>query len=340
MVKENTLNHNLLKQISYLVAAVALVVLTNGALAAVAQATNCDGSSSCQDNSNFRVEITEVLTVSVTTPDTWAHGLSTANGTFLRNTIGLNIDSNNEGGFTTSMAAKTATTALTNKDNSNYTIPTFTDSNGHVRGTSFQANFWGWSTNDGSDTGTYYAVLPSTGTPSILSDLSRNSAGNKTGNLYLGANANTSTPSGTYANTIVISVVGGVINESTNPITPTNPVTPTNPGTTTPTYVADVTNPSAPGYDATAGYTAYTTTATDTTTTPNTTTITTNINSGDTRSAYAAPHGVSSSSPAAEESSPVPIILAVVGGVAATSGVGVAAYSLVKNRKFTVGGGA
>lgn len=314
------------------------MVLTNGTLAMVAQATSCDGSSSCQDNSNFRVEITEVLTVSVTTPDTWAHGLSTAGGTFLRNTIGLNIDSNNEGGFTTSMAAKTATTALTNKDNSNYTIPTFADSNGHVRGTSFQANFWGWSTNDSSETGTYYAIKPS-GSPSTLDALSRSSAGNSHGDLYLGANANTSTPSGTYTNTIVISVVGGVINES-NPITPANPVTPTNPGTTTPTYVADVTNPSAPGYDATAGYTAYTTTATDTTTTPNTTTITTNINSGDTHSAYAAPQGVSSSSPAAEESSPIPIILAAVGGVAATSGVGVAAYSLVKNRKFTVGGGS
>ena len=217
-------------------------------------------------NTQFSVNVKEVLSVSITTPTTWASGNI---DTFLRNAVHIDVVTNNANGFTASMTTKTADTSLVNTSKNTATLPTLS---AQTTRTNFPSNYWGYSlddTTEGSGSSTYNALVGVNSSPITL--LSSNSASSGSKDFYFGARANVTQASGTYSGTVVISVVTGVIDTNTNPVIPVDPDTP-NPTPETPSY-----NPS---HDTTT----YTYTSTDTN--AGTTTTTTEVSSGDNRTSY------------------------------------------------------
>ena len=270
-------------------------------------------------NTTFKVNVSETLTVSLVTPDTWASGGMTYNSTLgrwvsglLRNEVTLDVSSNNTNGFTASMTSDSTTSAaLTNTATSftSDTIPTLGSATTWTRSNTSTTLFWGYSTNDGSETGTYSGIPLKGATPATILD-SGGSQGSGSASIYFGAMADSTVASGTYEGTVIISVVSGVIttpsdNPNDNPITPTEPATPVDPGATNPVY------DNANNHDRTI----YTTTTSDAVN--DTTTNTTIISSGDTREAYQTPQGVTRIS----EGTPLATGLAVTAGVAAATGI-------------------
>ena len=252
-------------------------------------------------NAEFRVNVTEILSVSLTLPDNWASGDT---GDFLRNAIHLDVASNNGNGFTASMTTKTSNTSLMNK-NSAATIPTL--QNDAVR-SSFPANYWGYSIDDtaaGNASSVYKALAGAGDTP--ISLITSGSASSASKDVYFGAKADSSKDSGTYSNTVVFNVVADVIDVD-NPVTPVDPATPSD---------ASQNNPA---YDSSNNRTVYT--ATTNNSNNNTTTTITEVSSGDNRSSYTNPQGVKSYSDAnIGEGTPLATGLAVTAGIAATAGV-------------------
>ncbi|MBR2543334.1 hypothetical protein IKF03_01940 [Candidatus Saccharibacteria bacterium] len=254
-------------------------------------------------NTNFNVNVAESLFVSVSTPTDWASGYADA---FLRNKVSVNVVSNNTNGFTASMTTKTDNTALVNNTNNTYTLPTLASTTSRAN---FPANFWGYSFDDtesGSDTSNYGALVGVNGTPITILSSSTASTGSK--DFYFGAKANVTQASGTYTGTVVISVVSGVIDPGTNPITPVNPVTP-NP------------TPNTPTYNSSSNVTSYTYNPT----VPNTDTTVTIIDTGDTRgvyNGYTPPQGVTRTTSAKTQAfSTLATGLAVAATIATTSGM-------------------
>ena len=254
-------------------------------------------------NTGFNVNVSESLSVSISTPTNWAKGDA---GAFLRNKVSINIVSNNTNGFTASMTTKTTNTSLSNSSNNTYTLPTLTATTPRAN---FPANFWGYSFDDteaGSDTSNYSALVGSTSTPITI--LSSNNATTGSKDFYFGAKANVTQAAGTYTGTVVISVVSGVVDPGTNPITPVNP-TPPNP------------TPNTPSYNPTTGVTSYTYNPT----VPNTNTTTTIIDTGDTRGVYdgyTPPQGVTRTTTGKTQAfSTIATGLAIAATIATTSGL-------------------
>ena len=226
------------------------------------------------NNTNFNVRVGEALSVSITTPDEWASGNMNE---FLRNKVNVSVTSNNSAGFTATMTTKTANTALTNSTMSSYTLPTLTSNTTRAN---FPANHWGYSLDDvdaGNNSSTYAALVGAGSTPITL--LTSNSATTGSKDFYFGAKADATTASGTYTGTVVINVVSGVIDNTTNPVTPTNPATPA-PTDNTAAYT------NAPTGNSSQGATTYTYRRSAGTGTTATTTTTTEVSEGDNRSAY------------------------------------------------------
>ena len=262
-------------------------------------------------DTEITVTAEEMLTVQVTTPTVTPTGTPTADGTFLLNTVGLTVATNNANGFSASMTTETTNTALKNESDSSVTIPVLTASTSK---SSFPANYWGFSTDDS----TYTSIAPyGSSTPTyVASSAASDTAVSR--NLYFGAKANTSQASGTYSNTVIISVVSGV--NTNNPTTPDNPITPgsdSDPTDTNPTYVEPTSGNTTPGGSAT-GATVYTRTSSTSNTTTTGTTVTTGNTVGST---YVSPAGVVSTTAAiVDEGTPLATGLAVTAGVAATAG--------------------
>ncbi|MBO7718387.1 hypothetical protein J6S37_02750 [Candidatus Saccharibacteria bacterium] len=207
--------------------------------------TSSPASFAVDSNTNFNVNVKEAISVSVTTPSTWASGNI---DTFLRNKISVSVTSNNSAGFTATMSSKTTNTSLTNTTKSSYTLPTLAASS--TRG-NFPANYWGYSLDDtdaGSATSTYNAMVASNATPITLISSASATTGSK--DFYFGAKGNVTLAAGTYTGTVVINVVSGVI-DNNNPIVPTNPATPGQTDNTA-AYTA------APTGSTTSGSTTYT----------------------------------------------------------------------------------
>ena len=288
------------------------------------------------EETNFTVNIAESLAVSLTTPiDDTANNTGDP-GDFLRNSVELSVFSNTStgsaAGYTATMYEEGSSTNLvhTNNDylktingNVDVTVPTLSSSS--VR-SSFPAGRWGYSlegtyTGDagtynetiaGNDNSNYYAM---TNSSSPITVLKSTTAGSGTRNIFFGAKASPSNPSGTYAGTVIINVVTGIIDEATNPTVPTNPAIdqPTTPS-----------NPIAYNYDSTNNRTVYTSVSTTTGTAPNpdTETTTTIISSGDTTATYSNPLGETERTMASVSTgSPLALGLAAAAGVAATSGI-------------------
>ena len=257
---------------------------------------------------DFQVNLQESLTVSLTVPDNGAEGSLSYNSVagkwvsaLLRNMINLNISSNNPAGFTASMTSSSATSAaLTNSMSAlpNDTIPTL--SSDWTRSDTSATKFWGWSTNDDSETGTYHQVALKNATPNTLVS----STGSVNQNVYFGAKADSTIAAGTYEGTVIISVVTGVISDPGNPAIPVDPVVP-----------GDLT-PGVPTYDG--GVTAYTSSTTNSTN--HTSTNTTKINTGNTTQySYADPAGATTT--VINEGTPLATGLAVTSAIAATTGI-------------------
>lgn len=206
------------------------------------------------DDTTFQVNIQEVLTVSLTPPANWATGDV---DTLLRNLVVLDVTSNNNGGFTASMTSNSTTAAgaaLTNELASLTNDHIDILSSDWTRSNTSTTNFWGWSINDDSQTGTYHRfALKNSATPDIL--VTSATAGSASKNIYFGAKANSTISSGTYTGTVIISVVSGAVTDENddpndNPVTPTNPSTPTNDPTNNTGGTAS--------YSSTTGTTVYT----------------------------------------------------------------------------------
>lgn len=309
-----------------------------GVLAVTAVATqNLVSTKEAQaETTTFEVNVVESLSVSVTTPSTWASGNVDS---FLRNGINVSVASNNASGFKASMQSS-GSTDLTNTTNNTITIPTLTASTAR---SSFPANRWGYSLDDtsaGSDSSTYLAMSTS---PIQLLNESSASTGNR--DVYFGAKADMTQAAGTYTGTVVVNVVTGTINEDTgntdyNPTTPTNPANP-NPTNNTPTYnnttggsdntpagvgisTTQGTNPSAGGTRY-SGTTTYTTRSSSGTTPDGQTgnVTTTEVSGGDTRTSYQSAQGeiLSTEASISEGPSALTTALATTAAVAAASGV-------------------
>lgn len=299
------------------------------------QASNLVMHQASADDTTFQVNVAESLSVSVTTPQTWA----TDNiNTFLRNEVGLEVTTNNATGFTASMYANTGSsdntnTSLTNTTKSDALLPTMSAS--QTRG-AFSANQWGYSldTTDTSSNKTYnnniynetdagnsdsnYYPLPVSSAPATV--LTGTTNASRT--IYFGAKADVTMAAGTYAGTVVIGVVTGVQNDnndSTDPVTPVtpsdNPATDNSPSGTNPTYSETY------GPSGTAGWTTYTRNTSSGSGSSATNTTTTQVSNGDTRNTYTAAAGVTENTMSNINSgTPLATGLAVTAAVAATSG--------------------
>lgn len=254
-----------------------ILFASSGLLALLAVIFGISGATyAAEADTTFTVNVKESLSVSITTPTEWASGDINE---FLRNTVNVNVSSNNANGFKASMFSQNNTN-LTNMVTNTETIPTLSSGTSYTCTSAacnaFPANYWGYSLNDSSNTGTYYPMVSTSATPITVINAS---AGTTTASqdIYFGAKANASKAAGTYVNTVIISVVTGTIDSNTNPITPTNPATPNN---TTNTAAYN----SSPIGGSTDGTTTYTYRRSNAV--AGTTTTTTQVSDGDNVSAY------------------------------------------------------
>ena len=263
---------------------------------------NAISVSAIGGSSTLDFNVQEILTVSVTEPDVGANG---EYDQFLRNKYTLSINTNNGNGFTASMTTKTSSTNLVNTESSSNYLPTLASS---YTKSNFPTNYWGYSINDtdaGLSSSTYAGVAALGSTPNTLA--SSANLGSASANVYFGAKANNSKASGTYAATVVFSVVTGVI-DTNNPITPVDPVTP-----------GGSPNPS---YDSGDNTTVYTSTTHSGSGSSGKTTTTTQISKGDNRSSYATPQGVTTTTTTdIGGGTPLATGLATTAAVAATTGI-------------------
>ena len=270
-------------------------------------------------NVDFNVNVTEVLTVSITDPASWASGeLSNKVGDryvsdLLRNKVNVSASTNNPVGVTVSMY--TNNTNLVNQANNTITIPTLAST---TTAGNFPTNYWGYSLNDnGSNTEANYGALTTSASPiRVFTTVGTASTSSGSQDIYFGAKADDTKDSGTYEQTVYFAAVTGTITED-------NPEVPVNPAPATPDPIDN--NPS---YDSTVGstngtttYTTRTTSGTGTSSTSGKTkTTTTEVSSGNTTSSYAAAQGVTTKS-GIDGGSSVAIALGVASAVAATSGI-------------------
>lgn len=258
--------------------------------------------ASQSENVTFNVNLTEILTVSVTKPTTWASGDMEA---LLRNKISVSAKTNNYYGATLSMYADGLT--LNNTVSYDSTKPaTFIntlDANTYTNGT-FPVNAWGYSVEDtdaGSSSASYLPIVTEANAVTLIERTTGTTGTNYSKDVFFGAKANTSKQAGTYAQTVNFVAVTGLV-DTENPKVPTNPST-DNPANEIATY------------NTTTGRTTYSSRSTNTTT--NTTTTATQVTSGNTVSTYANPAGVTTSK---NGITALAVGLAVAASVAAVSG--------------------
>ncbi|MBP5513120.1 hypothetical protein J6X73_03125 [Candidatus Saccharibacteria bacterium] len=165
------------------------------------------------DGTSFNVDIREFLSVNVLTPETWASG--TINE-FLTNKVGFSVLTNNPAGFIATMQSSAMLPNLVNLTDSTYVMPTIATASVTIddatdSGDDFPANRWGYGIVNGNAAAplTYYPMVGSNDYPIEIA--SSNVATNEiTKDIYFSAKADGTVASGTYANSVIISVVSGV----------------------------------------------------------------------------------------------------------------------------------
>ena len=186
-------------------------------------------SASADSNVPFNVDIKEALTVSISTPTSWASGNFNE---LLRNKVTVTALTNNNSGVTVSMYAddtKLQNTIPHNPSDATMYINTLS---ADTTANSFPVNKWGYSLNDtvaGSSSATYSKMKTSSDPIEVFSS-TLGTQGSK--DVFFGAKANSDVKSGTYAQTVYFAAVTGTLDPSVNPPAPTNPTEPTQPDAT------------------------------------------------------------------------------------------------------------
>ncbi len=272
---------------------------------------NQDGIT--EGNAELQVKITEILSVSVTTPDVWASGdVDIDNGSdLLRNKVTLKVASNNANGFTASMNSKT-TTNLVNKT----TAATISTLSGSFAASAFPTNAWGYSVDDADTAIETASYNPMATTAIALSDEANNKPSSLSKDIWFGAKADVTKDSGTYANTIVFTVVSGVITDEDTPVPPVDdPTTPT---------------PSEPGADDQIAQAPSSPTYNGGTVGADDAVVDTNVTNGDVSNVYQDPGALGVTKTDIGSGTPLATGLATTAAVAATSGI---IFFIVAKRK-------
>ena len=155
-------------------------------------------------STKFRIEILPSISISVSDVNI------TAGNDLTTGTSAVTISSNNQTGYVTSIttdhnSTESNATDLKHVATTEY-IPTLSSS---VAKSSFPANAWGISTDDT----TYYPMPAKDSTPIAVTTLSKDTPGSKNANIYFGVKISDNQMSGTYKNTMLVTVVANPIPE-------------------------------------------------------------------------------------------------------------------------------
>ncbi len=148
----------------------------------------------------WQVSVAETLSMSVSTPTAQTGDP----GKFLRESVNVTVASNNGGGYNVKMGA-----ANTNLANGSVTIPTLATAPkcADANCAAFPANYWGYSTDDTSNTGTYKAVKATASADTIMTKTALTASASQT--VWFGAKADASKASGTYTGTVTFTATSG-----------------------------------------------------------------------------------------------------------------------------------
>ncbi|MDO4526803.1 MAG: hypothetical protein Q4B87_01795, partial [Candidatus Saccharibacteria bacterium] len=217
-------------------AALALAVL---AITGTTISINNAAHAASDGDVTFNVSVTEMLTVELSTPTTWAEGDL---NTLLVNKVNVAAKTNNTVGALVSMYANG--TRLQNKTSySDSVASTYIDSiTAPVTAANFNNDAWGYS----EDSTNYNAIPTSTNPVALFASVGAGTRADQ--DVYFGAKATGAKDSGTYAQTVNFVAVTGTVDTSDTPVIPT----PSNTST-------DVIANNTPIYNSTSNQTSYTT---------------------------------------------------------------------------------
>ena len=166
-----------------------------------------DAAQAEQATSKVKLTVNPVISISLQNALN-VDVLPTEGGTFRSNTAALSISTNNETGYSLYMATSNGENTLTSQNpGTSDVISAVNGGDNGVTSANFTNNTWGYnlSQDSVSDTTAYKAVPTATGDTSLISTSSPTEA--DTYNLTFGTKVDTSLPSGTYSNDVVVSVV-------------------------------------------------------------------------------------------------------------------------------------
>ena len=161
------------------------------------------------EEAESKVSLSVAPVISLSLQDTVAVEVTpTQDGTFSSNTAALSISTNNETGYSLYMATGNGENTLTSQNpGTSDVISAVNGGDSGVTSSNFTNNTWGYNLSQEavSDATAYKAVPTATGDTALISTSSPTEA--DTYNLTFGTKVDTSLPSGTYSNDVVVSVV-------------------------------------------------------------------------------------------------------------------------------------
>ena len=161
------------------------------------------------EETESKVSLSVAPVISLSLQDTVAVEVTpTQDGTFSSNTAALSISTNNETGYSLYLATSNGKNTLTSQNPGvSNVISAVNGGDNGATSADFGNNTWGYNLSQEavSDATAYKAVPTATGDTAIISTSSPAEA--DTYNLTFGTKVDTSLPSGTYSNDVVVSVV-------------------------------------------------------------------------------------------------------------------------------------
>ena len=161
------------------------------------------------EEAGSKVSLSVAPVISLSLQDTVAVDVTpTQDGTFSSNTAALSISTNNETGYSLYMATSNGKNTLTSQNpGTSDVISAVNGGDNGVTSAKFTNNTWGYNLSQEavSDTTVYKAVPTANGDTAIITTSSPTEV--DTYNLTFGTKVDTSLPSGTYSNDVVVSVV-------------------------------------------------------------------------------------------------------------------------------------
>lgn len=161
------------------------------------------------EEAESKVSLSVAPVISLSLQDTVAVEVTpTQDGTFSSNTAALSISTNNETGYSLYLATGNGKNTLTSQNpGTSDVISAVNGGDNGVTSANFTNNTWGYNLSQEavSDATAYKAVPTATSDTALISTSSPTEA--DTYNLTFGTKVDTSLPSGTYSNDVVVSVV-------------------------------------------------------------------------------------------------------------------------------------